>query len=158
MAPAEYVRPNMNFKQYKKLFNPADYVPWEFDSYNPGVSGTLSFFIPGLGQFTDYEYGRAAAFFFGSLVLIITGPILIVSGLGSGNNALTALGAICIAGDLSLRIGNTVDAVKVAKIKNMYEQKLHSLNSNGKISINPVIFRPQIENKLGIGVALTFVF
>lgn len=155
---AGIIRPNMNYKQYRKFLDYKDYSPWEYDPYNPGVSGTLSFFIPGLGQFVDYEYGRAAIFFFGSLACLITGTIMIGSGTGMGNDGLLAGGLTCLAGDLALRIIGTVDAIRVAKVKNLYERRLYDLKSAEKLSINPVIYKSDISKGIGVGLSIAFNF
>ena len=59
----------LRYRDYRKLYNSKRYIRQFDDKYSPGWSGVASFVIPGLGQAIDGEWGRAAGFFLGSVLL-----------------------------------------------------------------------------------------
>lgn len=121
------VRPGMRYSQYKGFYDKSMYISQPGDPYSPSWAGVASFFIPGLGQAVAGEWGRGTLFFLANF------------GLGIGN-AVTYYGmmnyrepyktnntkyfiAISVV-RLAIDIWSIADAVKVAKIKNMYNQDL----------------------------------
>lgn len=121
----------MKYKEIKKLYNPKEYESTLSDRYSPAWSGVASFVIPGLGQMVSGEVGRGFAWLGGGVACLIvtgTGNGLLQAGTENDNPGLRTTGRILsLVGTLSLAavdICSLIDAIKVAKVKNMYEQDL----------------------------------
>lgn len=140
------IREGMRYREYKNLYNHRLYLRDFRDAYSPGWAGVASFFIPGLGQGVAGEWGRALGVFAGDLGL----SLLFYSAAGVGNSLYdyqtetggegayaVAIGAL--VGMVVYDIWNICDAVKVAKIKNMYEQDLRSQRAALDIRVEPFL-------------------
>jgi len=129
--------PGLKYKNYKALYNPRMYIPQLGDPYSPGWSGIASAIIPGFGQALSDEWGRGTCFFLGSLALSCASLASLewnTYGLEysysvdvEGNSAS---GILALA-SLGLYIWNICDAVRVAKVKNMYYQDMRSRRTGG---------------------------
>lgn len=151
MLSAQVV-PGMKYKELKHMYNTRDYVKSAGDPYSPGWLGFGSFVVPGLGQVLSGETGRGLAIFGGSIVLDVAGSIfanrmvdcferdsegklvkdaqgeLICNDKDKAKRMLWGMlgtGAVALVYD----IWNICDAVKVAKVKNMYNQDLQGRRS-----------------------------
>lgn len=127
----------LKYKHYKRMYNPRMYIPQYGDPYSPGWSGIASAIIPGFGQALSDEWGRGTCFFLGSLALSCASLASLewnTYGLEysysvdvEGNSAS---GILALA-SLGLYIWNICDAVRVAKVKNMYYQDIRSRQTGG---------------------------
>ncbi|MBE6228795.1 MAG: hypothetical protein E7120_08005 [Bacteroidales bacterium] len=108
---------DMKYKELKKIYNYRMYVPTLYDRHSPAWSGVASFFIPGLGQMVNGSVGRGFAWLGGSVACSIASGVAMEAG---ADGLVLAIGA----GALALNICSIVDAVRVAKVKNMYEADL----------------------------------
>ena len=61
--------PGMKYRQLKHIYNYREYVPSLTDRYSPGWSGVASFFVPGLGECINGEWGRGLAVVGGNFLL-----------------------------------------------------------------------------------------
>lgn len=132
MAQDVNVTPGMKYKELKHLYDYKDYVPGPSDRYYPGWTGVASFFIPGLGECINGEWGRGLGKFGGNLLLSMVAYGAYHSSRVSDVNppeAAIPLAFACSAGMLAIDIWSIVDAVRIAKVKNMYEQDLRRLYS-----------------------------
>lgn len=130
--PVEGIVPNMKYKQLKELYNPKEYVSTIGDRYSLGWSGVASFFIPGLGQMICGEVGRGLAFLGGSIGLSIAGGVIVGSTYDDRDeptDGTVIAGLITYAGIIAFDVWAIVDGVRVAKVKNMYNQDLRKLSS-----------------------------
>ena len=130
--PVEGIVPNMKYKQLKELYNPKEYVSTIGDRYSPGWSGVASFFIPGLGQMICGEAGRGLAFLGGTIGLSIAGGVIVGSTYdewGDPTDGTAIASLITYAGIIAFDVWAIVDGVRVAKVKNMYNQDLRKLSS-----------------------------
>ena len=142
-------------KKYKDLrdtYNPKEYVKSANDPYNRGLAGLGSFFVPGLGQIIVGEGGRGLGIFCGDALLGLAGGVCAYKALeyvekdASGNYMKDADGNLVVKDEKAFKkwglsmIGlgcatliydfwNICDAVKVAKVKNMYYQDLQGSRS-----------------------------
>ena len=121
----------MKYKQLKHMYNYKEYSETMYDRYSPAGAGIASFFIPGLGQMISREVGRGFAWFGGAAAAyIVTGVGGVFAGSGQyyGETQLENTGAIIglvgMVSMITVDICAIVDAVRVAKVKNMYEQDL----------------------------------
>lgn len=168
------VVPGMKYRDIKDLYDPKDYVRSYTDAYSPGWCAVGSLVIPGLGQVCCGESGRGIAFFLTSslfssisfvygaslkdLAIIEDGK---VTGFSDTERAkkltwyLLGSGAMALAVD----IWSIVDAVKVAKVKNMYSQDLFNRRTNEFKMYPSVGFIPSaggMQPTTGVTVAMSF--
>lgn len=131
----------MQYTDYKNLYDYHKYTHQYGDSYNPTLAGLASFIIPGLGQGVCDEWGRGAVFFGGHL-LCLTGTYVFLTATARDHSAKIISPVILIAGSaatLAIDIASIVDAVHVAKIKNMYYQDLHGQQASVQMSLIPCV-------------------
>lgn len=136
----------MRYKEYRKLYDYHKYTPQLTDPYSPGWAGVASFFIPGLGQGICGEWGRGLAYF-GASALCTTGMLL------SRYYTSLLISSACL---LTCDIMCIVDAVHVAKIKNMYYQDLRGFQTNINFSISPYLSYTSVPNTSGSIIGLSF--
>lgn len=160
--PVDGITPNMKYKQLKRIYNYKEYEKTLADRYSPVWSGVASFFIPGLGQMISGEVGRGFAYLGGHVGGMILAPLIIgagtdVYGYVSTGAALTALAIY--AGVIAIDICAIVDGVRVAKVKNMYEQdlkKLYAIDVDLYPSVNFVQLGNNIQPTAGLTLAMKF--
>jgi hypothetical protein len=139
-----YVTEGMRYKDYKMFYDPHQYSRQFGDPYNPTLAGVASFFIPGLGQGLCDEWGRGLAIFGGNILgsygLIAT-TVASTIYMGPGDSVNISLTGFVIGCSLltAYNIWNIVDAVHVAKIKNMYHQDIHGRQASFKLSLSPCV-------------------
>lgn len=146
------VHSGMRYKDYKDFYIPSAYVYQPGDRYVPAVGGVCSWLIPGLGQMICGEVGRGFAYLGGALgssVVMSVGigvfgtSFYYLDGNYKHNQAQAAFGLIMtLAGSIALMtvdICAIVDGVRVAKIKNMYEQDLRKMSSSLQMELSPYL-------------------
>ena len=155
------VRMGQKFNQNKLRYNSALYIPQPGDPYNPSVAGIASFFIPGLGQMLSGEVGRGLGFlggYMGTSFICMTGMAIAQGDYSydydsefnhsyNRNNAELGFGLFIVGGVamLGTYIWSIVDAIKVAKVNNMYMQDLRK----DQVSIQ---LKPYMETKKYPGI------
>ncbi len=154
--PVARISPYMKYKELKTLYDYKSYTPMPYDRYSPAWSGVESFIIPGLGNMICDEVGRGFAW------LGATAGCYLVTGLGSAiamgsfstyhddygdpvieeNTGGVVVGLLMAyagaIGAFAVDIASIVDAVRVAKVKNMYEQDMRSQYSFD-VSLYPTV-------------------
>lgn len=146
---AVQVRDGMRYKEYKHYYNKHDYIRRDDDPYSPFLAGFASYLIPGMGQCVCGEWGRGITFFLGTT---ITGSLALGNLLSEGHssyyyddqtyyydNSNTGGMVTLVLAAGALYIWNICDAVKVAKIKNMYYQDLYGNRQQLKLHIEPYL-------------------
>ena len=139
--PVADIVPGMKYRELKHLYNYKDYVSGYGERWNPALMGVCSWIIPGLGQMITGEVGRGFAWLGGSLgcyVMMGIGSGLMTSSyyetangevyIESTSTAGTALVLTSCLSLLAVNICAIVDACRVAKVKNMYDQDLRRRN------------------------------
>lgn len=161
--PAVGIVPNMRYKQLRHMYNHKEYTKTLGDRHSPAWSGVASFFIPGLGQMICGEIGRGFAFLGGHVGGIVLGSLVYASGYDPSGNYSSpgaALVAMAIfAGVFAVDIISIVDGVRVARVKNMYEQdlrKLHSMNVKLYPSVDYAYINGAVQPAAGLTLALNF--
>ena len=140
------------YRDLKHIYSHKNYFPADDDKYDPSLAGVLSL-IPGLGLCYAGEPLRSLGYvggMAGSFGVMALGFAMAWGGAGAGA-ALFIAGA---GGVIIFYIASFIDAVKVAKVRNMAIR-------DKKLSIN---FTPKIElknnyspsNSFGLQVALSF--
>ena len=134
------------------------------------VVGTASFIAPGYGQMLCGEIGRGFAFMGGFFVV---GGITALGVLTSfkedfdnpSNNLKLNLPGVGIfivglASWIGLGVWSSKDAIKIAKVKNMYFQDLRGNLSLVKVELNPFIdtnnYLGQTNASAGLSLKVTF--
>lgn len=158
--------PGMKYRQLKHIYNYREYVPSLTDRYSPGWSGVASFFVPGLGECINGEWGRGLAVVGGNFLLhLIMFNAAEYGGSGAyygqyDNDSAIILAWAGLAGIVTLDIWSTVDAVRIAKVKNMYEQDLrrsyYSLDMKVYPSVNQTFNGTALQPAPGLTLALRF--
>ena len=156
----------MKYKQIKHMYNYKEYSETMYDRYSPAGAGIASFFIPGLGQMISREVGRGFAWFGGAAAAYIitgVGGTCVRSGQYYGASQLENTGAIIglvgMVSLLTIDICAIVDAVRVAKVKNMYEQDLrkkYTFDVDFHPSVNYIQTANGVQPTAGLTLALKF--
>lgn len=124
------IRPGMKYAQYQKYYNVSEYVPMPGDRYSPALSGVCSFLIPGLGQMISGEVGRGLGWFLGSVAACTLSTVWLTNTDPNWSYGAWISGAV--VGPISIftiNIASIVDAVRVAKKKNMYLRDINNVSS-----------------------------
>lgn len=156
----------MKYRQLKHMYNYKEYSETMYDRYSPAGAGIASFFIPGLGQMISREVGRGFAWFGGAAAAYIitgVGGACVSSGQYYGESQLENTGAIIglvgMVSMITVDICAIVDAVRVAKVKNMYEQDLrkkYAIDVDFHPSVNYIQTADGVHPTAGLTLALKF--
>ncbi len=159
------IKQGMRYSEYKDLYDKSMYIHQIGDPYSPGWAGVASFFIPGLGQGISDEWGRAAWICAVNIVLGIvsigTYPSF-YNYINYYNKPFPTVYFASTIGRLAFDIWSIVDAVKVAKIKNMYYQDMRVMQlTQVNVSVSPFLYStPNLGNGCQpvTGLSLNFSF
>lgn len=160
-ASVQQYKKALPYSQLKKQYDYKEYTPAIGDKYSVGWCGVASAIIPGLGQAICNEWGYACGFFFSNAIL---------GGLGSYYAKKSYIdlyptwkydvyGAVlCYAAAVGVDIVAIVNAVRVAKVKNMY---LRDSYSSVDIRISPSFAFTPVDNNYslpsyGLSMKVTF--
>lgn len=160
------IQPNMPYKHYKDKYDKRMYKHQFGDRHNPAIAGVCSFLLPGLGQMLSGEVGRGFGWLggvMGSYFVYGVGVGLVASSYDNYYSDYTSLGTsfmlIGLSSAITLNILSIVDAVKVAKIKNMYEQDVRSMTAVN-ISLSPYVDNFNVAGHqitpIGLSVKVSF--
>ena len=151
-GPVEGIRPGMKYRELKKYYNHKEYTRGLVQHHSPAGVGIASFFIPGLGEMICGEGWRGAAYLGGWLA----SNVVSIIGIQQLSDPIYLVG---VAGSLAIKISSIVDAVRVAKVKNMYERDLmraYALEVDLYPSMNYVKTASGIQPTTGLTLALRF--
>ena len=144
------------YRDIRDLYSLRDYTQHYNDKYSPGWCGFASFVIPGLGQAIENEWGRAVGFFLGNVAC----NSLIYYNAQKMNYTddyyQAELVAFLVTG-IALNISSIVDAVRIAKVKNLWcNQMLSHIES---INISPTFsYLPTNDHSPVFGVNMCISF
>ncbi len=150
--PVEGIVPGMKYRELKNYYDYRDYTWAAVNRYSPGWCGVASAFIPGLGQMICGEAGRGIAFLAGS----IGGNALMT---GFANNDQEGAFLFAFIGTMALDIWAIVDGVRVAKVKNMYNQdllKTYATEFKVYPTVNSINVGNNRINTAGVTFAMSF--
>lgn len=156
--PVEGLTTGMKYSELKNLYDYRDWYAAPGDKYSPVWSGVASLFIPGLGQMICDEAGRGLAWLGGAVgcsAAYYIGILLAFAECPAG----FALFYAAPLGMIAVNICSIIDAVKVAKVKNMYFQDLrsqYSLDVELYPSVNCVQTATGIRPAAGLTLAIRF--
>ncbi len=142
----------MNYEEYRHLYKTKGYKQQIGDKYNPTLSGVCSFLIPGLGQGIDGEWGRFALFF----IPDISCAALAFSEVGLKKETKYAFRNgyfyegetvyhkkpafyVIAAVSLAISISSAVNAINIARKKNMYYRDIQNHRQYATLSISPSV-------------------
>lgn len=168
--PVADIVPGMKYKDLKKIYNYSDWYSAPGDKTNPALMGVCSWLIPGLGQMISGELGRGFAWLgssVGCYVLMGIGATLNASALTYDpynqyyNEGQAIAGSIiALAGSLGLLavdICAIVDACRVSKVRNMYEQDLRmNYSLELRPSVDYIRMAGSVQPTAGLTLAMTF--
>ena len=159
-APEPYqaaIMPGMKYRDIKDLYDPYRYVPQYCDPYSRFWAGTGSFLFTGLGQGIDGEWGRALGFFaayWGCRGLAWATADYVYYDFSDGIHSdvsYSGISALFRIGATAIKIWSILDAIRVAKVKNMYHQELNRGYSGIDFKVEPFLC---MEPSYGIGNAM----
>ena len=144
-APAAYaeapanLRPGMKYRELLQYYDYRNYRNFMgYERFSPAVAGLCSFILPGLGQVISGEPGRGLGYLGGSAACYVTFVLSCVSASGTGAPYYaTTLALVSGIGFFVVNISSIVDAVRVAKVKNMYYSDLDNLAFN--VDLTPYV-------------------
>ena len=141
-ASAQAIQPGMKYREYKKYYDYHLYEHQKGDPYSRFWTGAASFVIPGLGQIFEGEWVRGLLFIAGNAALYSGYRANMNVEYDSAGNVVSAtpdgpLAYVCFFGQLGLDLWSIIDAVHVAKIKNMYYQDLKAMRGSLDIDLEP---------------------
>lgn len=158
---------SQSYKFNKNVYNYQLYMPQFGDPYSPALSGVASLFIPGLGQMVSGEVGRGFGFLGGSIgcgILASVGSSIFIASNSyyySDTPSTSGLGLMLLGlgGMVVVDIWAIVDAVRVAKVNNMYIQDMRN-SSRINFQIAPYIDSFALNNEVvrPIGLSLRMNF
>jgi hypothetical protein len=157
--PVTRIRPGMKYSELKHIYNYKDYVSTYAEYHSPSWSGFASFLVPGLGQMLCGSVGRGLCFLLGTAgcySLMYSGIDRSAATNGESGRTLTFLSSAAV---LTLEICAIVDAVRVAKVMNMYENDLrgrYSLDLNLYPSVEYTLTSNGVKAAPGLTLALNF--
>lgn len=167
--PVEGIQPGMKYKQLKTMYDYADWSSGMPERYNPALMGVCSWLIPGLGQMISGEVGRGFAWLGGTIgcyVLMGIGTTVTVGAYsmydGGYNEGMAIVGSLMMVasylGLLTVDICAIVDACRVAKVRNMYEQDLKRLNYSLNLypSVDYINMAGAVQPTAGLTLAMRF--
>lgn len=155
----ENLASGLGYSQLRYMYDRKDFSPSQDDRYGLLGTGFASLVIPGLGQMICGEFWRGLAWFGGAAACVG------VSFLGFAYSYIWSKGWVpaavlsgCIS-YLAVDICSVVDAVRVAKVKNMYERDLrsgYSMGMNLYPSVNVMPTSSGIRPVPGLTLAFRF--
>lgn len=158
-----YAAPRLKYRDLRITYDYHGYEQMPQDRYSCAWIGVASAFVPGLGQAICNEWGRACGIAGGMLALRILGEsfdnVCYDYEYGTSRTAGSMGTLICFAAAAGLEIWNIVDAIRVARVKNMYfrDYGLTSVN----VSFGPSLAFQQTGGRqagpsLGVSLKLQF--
>lgn len=152
--PAEGITKGMKYQDIKDIYHYKNYYREYGDRRFPGWSGVASFFITGLGECINGEWGRGL----GKTALGILCNTIYTTNLYSDypDNSIALISSLARCG---INIWSIVDASRIAKVKNMYERDLRKLYSF-EVELRPSINYAPVGNSTqlvpGVSLAINF--
>ena len=141
---------NLKYKELKRIYNYRDY---DKDVYGrtPRGLGFASFFVPGLGECINNEWGRGLGKFFPCFALNIAGAYFLYY------EELYEVSLACYAASILVNIWSVVDAVRITKGKNLYKADLHNNYSlNLYPSVDYIGLGDNLQPTAGFTLAMRF--
>ncbi len=143
----------VSYKEIKKDYSYKDYVAMPEDPYSPGWSSAVSFFAPGVGQLMMREPVRGILFLVGESVCasiiensaesIFKLAVYDADGTITGFSDQDALGLAVVGviggalAGLGVSIWSSIDAKRIAKVKDMYYQDITGRRSAIEMDLKP---------------------
>ena len=133
--------PGLKYSDLKNIYYAKEYKHMPGDPYSPALSALGSFFIPGLGQFCCGERGRGLGMFAAgaaidaAMIFSVTQFVYYIDVDGAifkdVDEAAKWAGASFgfTLGALAYGVICSIDAVNVAKVRNMYSRDLNKLQA-----------------------------
>lgn len=147
------------YKINKLNYDVNDYYKHQNDLNNPLLCGLASYIIPGLGQIMAGETGRGLAFFGGTIGSGLIGSASFLMLFATGYPEFIAPTIIGIGGVLFIQIWSVADAIKVAKINNLYARdKFNTSSYHLELSpyVAPVTSISPAQSSVGMSLRLSF--
>lgn len=157
----------LKYKDLKRIYNYRDWSREVGGRYSPALMGLCSWIVPGLGQMISGEGARGAGWLAGSV------GCAAVAGAGAGmylaytnDNSLNPgyygvgmyMAILGAASLVTLDICAIVDAYRVAKVKNLYDQSVRAPKYSLELhpSVDYIRMADGVQPTAGLSLALKF--
>ena len=134
----------VSYSELKNYYNYKFYQPQAADPYDPVWLGVASGIVPGLGQCLEGEWGTGILMFLGSSAAIYTTAKTFrirdysTEDLREVHEVQVSLGSLFFLGcAVALDALSVIDAVKIAKVKNMYYQDIREPLTAASLHLEP---------------------
>ena len=158
---------SLKYKELKKIYDYRDWSRKDGGRYNPALMGFCSWIVPGLGQMISGEGARGAGWLVGSvgcaaiagagagMYLAYTNDHSISAGYYGVGMYMAILGAAIL---VTLDICAIVDAYRVAKVKNLYDQSTRAPKYSLELhpSVDYIRMADGVQPTAGLSLALKF--
>ena len=173
IASAQVHDPVFSYRFCKNRYNTAGFALSPTDPYVPFYAGALAYVFPGLGHVYDGEILRGLAFLAGTYCSIGVGAVLLQPQhfteehydpqYGYYEETVvrspdSSLGGILVLGGVALWIWNICDAVRVAKVKDLYYRDLSGRWSSLDATVQPTLDFAPVTGKPTAGLSLRVSF
>ena len=160
--------PVFSYRHCKGRYDKGDYFHSPLDPYIPLAAGLLGIVCPGLGHVYDGEVLRSVGYFYGTILGVgLTSTFLSAADqerydpqygyIPYTNNTYTTLGTICAVGTIAFYVWSVFDAVKVAKVKDLYFRDLVGSPDGLSLHVRPSLgFAPSGKPTVGLGFQAIF--
>ena len=166
--------PVFSYRFCRNRYNTAGFIRSGMDPYVPFNAGLLAYICPGLGHVYDGEVLRGMAFFWGTAACFSLGGSLLSArhteqrydpqyeeyyevSLGVDRSYAT-MGTVFILGGVAVWIWNICDAVKVAKVKDLYFRDLTGRLSAVNARVQPELGFAPVTGRPTAGLSLKLSF
>ena len=166
--------PVFSYRYCRGRYQTAGFRKSGLDPFDPFTAGVLSYCLPGLGQVYDGEVLRGAGFFFGTICSISVGTVLLSpvhryeerydEQYGYYREEVgiepvdATMGTVFILGGVALWIWNIWDAVKVAKVKDLFYRDMTGRYSAVDLSVRPAMGIVPTSGRPTAGLSLQLHF
>lgn len=150
--PAAGIRPGMKYDELKHIYNYREWTAARGNNHSPALMGVCSFFIPGLGQMISGEAVRGLGWLGSAIGCSVVGSVLAYY---TDEPIFLLIGSVAT---LTVEISAIVDACRVAKVRNMYENDL--MRANYALELHPSVDYIRLSDRIqpvaGVTLALKF--
>lgn len=161
--PAVKALTPLTVKELKQHYSLSSYRPQADDLYNPASAALESLIIPGLGQIVTGYAWRGFAFLATESVLVTAATVANTPRKASDGTTYTNpdITYVCLGLALATHVWSIVDAVQVAKLKNLHMRSIRQQQCRPELSLMPYVtaspdLAGNISPQAGVGLNIRF--
>lgn len=125
-----------NYESLRMRYSTKGYVAMPGDRHNVVASGVASAFLPGLGECLNGEWGRGMGKF-GIGLVCVGGASASMAFLFQDSSTMAIIGSVGLiifgSATIALDVWSVIDAVRIAKVKNLYERDCRKASADVRV-------------------------